>query len=129
MTHLMTPLPEALDKLSILTLKLERLPDEAAKEVVRREHAFYAAVVDAYKANGIEVKNEWLAGLIEANGKCWDIEAAIRQGRDDELGFEEIGRRAVKLRDLNKERIALKNKVAEEIGIDFFEIKTDHASA
>lgn len=126
---LMTPLPEALDKLSILKLKLERLPDEATKDIVRREHDFYAAVVAAYKAQGLEVKDEWLAGLIEANGKCWDREAAIRQGRDNELGLEEIGRRTIELRDLNKERIALKNKIAEEIGIDFFEVKTDHASA
>lgn len=123
-----TPLPEALDKLSILMLKMERLPDEQVRAMVKREHDFYLAVVNAYKKDGVEVKDEWLQGLYEVNGRCWDIESAIRQGRDDELGFEEIGRRAVQLRDLNRERIALKNRVAQDIGIDFFEIKIDHAS-
>ncbi len=124
-----TPLPEAIDKLSILILKRDRLPTEEQRKSVEREYEYYKAVIDAYRnEDGIDVKEEWIDGLVEINGKCWDIEAAIRQGRDEELGFEEIGRRAIQLRDLNRIRIERKNRVAEEIGMDFFEVKGDHAS-
>jgi len=124
-----TPLPEAIDKLSILMLKRERLPDDEQRRSVQREYEYYLAVIEAYRADGLEVKQEWIDGLYEINGKCWDIEASIRQGRDEELGLEEIGRRAIALRDLNKIRIERKNRVAEEIGMDFFEVKVNHASA
>ena len=123
--YLMTPLPEALDKFSILTLKRERLPKDAS---VEKEYEFYRAVIEEYKLQGISVKDEWIKAMIDINGQCWDMEAAIRQGRDQELGLEEIGRRTIKLRDLNKIRIARKNEIADEIGLDFFEVKVDHAS-
>jgi len=124
-----TPLPEAIDKLSILMLKRERLLNDDQKQSVEREYQYYLAVIDAYrKEDGIDVKQEWIDSLHEANGKCWDLEAAIRQGRDAELGLEEVGRRAIELRDLNKVRIAAKNRIAEECGMDFFEVKADHAS-
>jgi hypothetical protein len=123
-----TPLPEAVDKLTILMLKRERLLDDAQKQSVEREYQYYLAVLDAYRKDGIDVKQEWTDDLYKANGKCWDLEAAIRQGRDAELGLEEVGRRAIQLRDLNKIRIAAKNRIAEECGMDFFEVKVDHAS-
>lgn len=124
-----TPLPEAIDKLTILMLKRERLLDDAQKQSVEREYQYYLAVIDAYRNDdGIDVQQRWIDDLHEANGKCWDLEAAIRQGRDAELGLEEVGRRAIQLRDLNKIRIAAKNRIAEECGMDFFEVKVDHAS-
>jgi len=124
-----TPLPEAIDKLTILMLKKERLPDNDQKRSVEREFDYYNAVIEAYKTeDGIDVKQKWIDDLYEANGKCWDLEAAIRQGRDAELGLEEVGRRAIQLRDLNKLRIEAKNRIAEETGMDFFEVKVDHAS-
>jgi hypothetical protein len=124
-----TPLPEAIDKYSILKLKMERLPKDDRLAVVERELNYYKAVIDAYRhEDGIDVKQEWVDALYDVNGRCWDLEAAIRQGRDDELGLAEIGRRTILLRDMNKERIAAKNRIAEETGMDFFEIKVDHAS-
>lgn len=126
---LLPPLPEALDKLSILTLKLERLPRDIERGAVEREHSFYTAVIDAYLKNGTQVYELWLKTLIEINGRIWDLEAAIRQGRDDELGLEEIGRRALQIRTINGERVRYKNKIAELIGMDFFEVKTDHSSS
>lgn len=125
-----TPLPEAIDKLTILMLKKERLPESNERLSVEREYQYYLAVIDAYRADdGIDVKQEWIDDLYVANGKCWDLEAAIRQGRDAELGLEEVGRRAIQLRDLNKIRIEAKNRIAEQTGMDFFEVKVDHASS
>lgn len=128
MTHLRPPIPEALDKLSILTLKLDRLPPEADREAVKREHTFYVAVIQSWLNDGYTVYEEWLDALIEVNGRIWDMESAIRQGKDAQLGLDEIGRRSIKIRETNKERVAYKNKIAEELGMDFFEVKVDHAS-
>lgn len=128
MQKLRPPIPEALDKLSILILKLDRLPNDQGREAVQREHAFYTAVIHSYLQDDFTVYEEWLDMLIEINGRCWDLEAAIRQGKDANLGLEEIGRRSLKIREVNKERIAYKNKIAEELGMDFFEVKIDHAS-
>lgn len=125
-----TPLPEAIDKLTILMLKRERLPDSPERASVEREYDYYNAVLEAYRTeDGIDIKQSWIDDLYVANGHCWDLEAAIRQGRDAELGLEEVGRRAIELRDLNKIRIAAKNRIAEECGLDFFEVKVDHASS
>ena len=123
-----TPLPEALEKIAILTLKLERLPGDEERPYVKREHDFYTAVIDLYRLEGVAVDERWLQDLVAINGRIWDVEASIRQGHDAELGLEEIGRRALKIRTINKERIEYKNKVARELGMDFFEIKIDHAS-
>lgn len=123
-----TPLPEALDKLSILTLKLDRLGNHPNRSAVEREHAFYVAVVDLYRKDDFEVKDTWLRTLMEINARIWDIEALIRQEREGEITLEEIGRRALQIRNINRERVEYKNKIAEELGIDFFEVKVNHAS-
>jgi hypothetical protein len=127
--ELRTPLPEALDRLSILSLKLEHVTDEQKKSVVKREYDYYVHVVESYRLSGLVVKDEWLKGLIDVNRRCWDMEDAIREGQEGRLGLEEVGRRALELRNMNKERIALKQHIAQETGMDFFEIKVNHASA
>lgn len=124
------PFPEAIDKLSILMLKIERLTPEqkANTEFLQEEYEYYKMIVDLYTKDGVAVNEEWIAMMRDINGQCWDLEASIRQGKEGELGLEEIGRRALKLRDLNKERIARKNRIAKDSGTGFFEIKINHAS-
>lgn len=123
--NLKTPLPEAIDKLSILLLKRERC-DKKDLPIVEKEYAFYKKVVDSYRDDdGIDIKQEWIDDLKKNNGTAWDMEADIRQGRENGLGLEEVGRRAIILRDVNKVRIALKKKIADEAGLDFYEIKTE----
>ena len=51
--------------------------------------------------------------LQEINGRIWDLESDIRKGKEGELGLEEVGRRAIAIRNINGERIALKQKIAE----------------
>ena len=64
--------------------------------------------------------------MIEINGRIWDLESAIRM--TDSLPLEEIGRRTIQIRNINRERIAMKNKIAE-LFEEFQEIKVDHPSA
>ena len=117
------PLSDMLDRYSILLLKKERLPENPE---VQAECARFEA--DLQGRSDQEYITKHVALLKEVNAKIWDLESDIRKGKEGALGLEEVGRRALAIRDLNAERVALKNVVAKERG-EFEEIKVDHASA
>ena len=75
---------------------------------------------------------EAIADLIDrlciSNIKISILEADIRQGKEKELGLEEVGRRALEIRDINKERVALKNALKEIFKDGFRDIKVNHRS-
>ena len=66
--------------------------------------------------------------LCIVNIKISILEADIRKGKEEELGLEEVGRRALQIRNLNRERIALKNAIQEKFGDGFKDIKVKHGS-
>lgn len=114
------PLSELVDKYSILALKRERLPDN--QELNRQCDTFL------FEISKYEWASRYIIELKGINGRIWDLEADIRKGKEKELTLEEVGRRALSIRDLNKERIFVKNRLAIELGEEFQEIKIDHAS-
>lgn len=119
-TALKLPLHEAVDRFTILMLRRERL----AKNIpTKKEYAFYDAVLDAYRAEGVKIRDEWIEELKEINGRIWDLEGAIRQNREAEFGLEEMGRRTLELRTLGKERVAFKKKIAKAVRSNFYEVK------
>lgn len=126
------PLSEILDRYAILKLKSERLnPAQQSAEsklILNKELAAYGAALQSFRDRGVNVKDEWLDSLYKINGAIWDLEADIRQGKEDVLGLEEVGRRAILMRGWNVKRIAVKNMVAQETGLGFREIKINHAS-
>lgn len=124
------PLAEVLDRYTIVRLKKERLTPEqmVAEPFLEKEFTAYGKAIDEFRLRGVNVKQEWLDTLYEINKKCWDMEAAIRQGKEGELGLEEVGRRTLILRDFNKERNALKNQITKETGLGFPEIKINHGA-
>ena len=117
------PLSDMLDRYSILLLKKERLPEN--REVLEECARFEA---DLGKRNDRPYIEKHIALLKEVNGRIWDLESDIRKGKEGALGLEEVGRRALAIRDQNAERVRLKNIVARERG-EFEEIKVDHASS
>jgi len=66
--------------------------------------------------------------LLEVHSKIWDLEADIRNSVDNKMPLEEIGRRAIQIRDWNNKRIAIKNKASETVGSTIREIKRNHLS-
>jgi hypothetical protein len=58
----------------------------------------------------------------------WGLEAELKSGCEEELRLEEIGRRAILIRNWNNKRIAIKNSVAEILNCPVREIKKDHLS-
>ncbi|MAG26917.1 hypothetical protein CMI47_15365 [Candidatus Pacearchaeota archaeon] len=118
------PLPEILDRMSIVKLKIERIGEPHLKE----EYAEYEKALESFKSKGIEIKQEWLDDLHKFNGEIWDLESDIRKGREGLLGLEEVGRRAIKIREANKKRVAIKNEIVEATGLGFKDVKMNHAA-
>jgi len=119
------PLAEVIDRFTIVRLKMERIKIEDKK----KEYEYYLKVLEEYKKKGIIVKQEWLDNLYEANGKIWDLEYDIRKGKDGEMGLEEVGKRAIQIREVNKIRISIKNEIVEATGSGFKDVKMNHGSA
>ncbi len=125
------PLSEISDRWSILKLKIERLMSED-NAIVEQFGIFSAelnAELDKFQ-NGQRTKIEKeIQNLYEINGKIWDKEFDIRRGALGESNFEEVGRRALEIRKLNKLRIQAKNRIAcMSLNTTMFEIKIQHAS-
>jgi len=104
------------DKWSILRMK-SRLIGEGLDE--------HFAVLNEIQQFDFSKINLYVFDLIEANSKIWILESDIRNGKD--MPLEEVGRRALQIRDINRMRIEAKNKINEIFG-DYQEIKINHAS-
>ena len=120
-----TPLPEVVDRYTIARLKIERLDSSQIDVDAMKEEIEY------YK-KGIDFANKKLSKfadeLYTVNGRIWDTEASIRKGLDDELGYDEIGRRAVRVRYLNRIRMKVKNDIIDLTGDGFKDCKMNYGS-
>ena len=118
------PIGEILDRYSIAILKKERANAENQQEIedLTKE-------IESYKSTHNEFVEDLIGKLIEINGKIWDLESDIRKGREGELGLEEVGRRAIKIREFNKIRVGYKNDTVEVFGEGYKDIKMNHASS
>jgi len=119
------PMSELCDRLTISILKLRRLSDDQADKAMLRQQ------IDYYR-NGIDERDTQLLSLIAdlelENGLIWDAEHNIRKGLDADVPLEEIGRRALIIRDINMRRIAVKNSIAKHTGqAGFVDVKMNYA--
>ena len=111
-------LGEVADRYSIVKLKSERTEVDCAEEL-------QALTEELNKAEGLA---PYIQQLYEINGRVWDLESDIRKGKEGELGLEEVGRRAIMIRGINGERVAIKNTVNKIYKTGFLETKVNHAS-
>ena len=112
------PISEIADRLSICMLKQERTSEDLRKEIELYES----------ELRGYENIHEYVDKLYEINGEIWHLESDIRKGREKELGLEEVGRRAILIREQNKKRVFVKNQMVETYGEGFKDIKVNHGS-
>lgn len=110
------PLSELLDRITICKLKVER----AGSEACQHEYHLLRSHLTNY---GFPQAESFLEKLYAVNASIWDLECDIREGREHELGLEEIGRRALRIRNLNNQRVALKNQIVSESQIGFVDAK------
>jgi len=115
----MFPIIELVDRYSIACLKFDKTL--ANKE----ELDFYVQQLSLFD---ITMISQQLTELYNIHSCIWDLESALKLGKEASLPLEEIGRRAIMIRDYNNKRISLKNSMAEKLGCKVREVKKNHAS-
>ena len=114
------PLSEILDRYTITKLKSERTDENVSDELKT-----YKREIDnpnyAQRSNQIIT---FIDRLYEINGELWDTEGDIRKGVD--MPLEEIGRLALKVRDLNCQRNEIKAEIVDTFSEGFKEIKINY---
>lgn len=113
------PIIELVDRYVIAKLKFAKTKANQA------ELDFYTQQLAQQDISKI---NDQLDELFIIHQTIWGLEAELKAGMEDALSLEEIGRRAIKIRDWNHQRIELKNSMAKELGCVVREIKKDHLS-
>ena len=114
------PLSEILDRYTITKLKSERTNEDVSDELgtYNREISNLDFVE---RSNQIE---SFIKRLYEINGQLWDTEKDIRSGVD--LPLKEVGRLALKVRDLNCVRNEIKAEIVDAFSEGFKEIKVNY---
>lgn len=113
------PIIELIDRLAIAEVKFQRTSANEEELTWYQNQALHidtSKIVDEYK------------NLKQIHNEIWKLESELKSGREDELSLEEIGRRAIAIRDHNNKRVALKNLIAEKLNCPVREIKKDHLS-
>jgi hypothetical protein len=67
-----------------------------------------------------------IQAMTDIHHAIWDLEWQLKSGVEQMLSLQEIGRRAIAIRDHNNKRIAYKNSIASILGHPVKEIKQDH---
>ena len=114
------PLSEILDRYTITKLKSERTNEDVSDEL-----RTYKKEVD--NPDYVERSNQiisFIDRLYEINGELWNTEGDIRKGV--EMPLEEIGRLALKVRDLNCIRNEIKAEIVDTFAEGFKEIKINY---
>ena len=114
------PLSEILDRYTITKLKSERTNEDVSDEL-----RTYKREID--NPDYVERSNQivsFIDRLYGINGQLWDTEKDIRNGVD--MPLEEVGRLALKVRDLNCERNEIKAEIVDAFAEGFKEIKINY---
>ena len=109
------PISEIIDRYTITKLKSER-----TQEDVKEELRLYKKELDTYGIN----LDQYVNRMYTINSKIWDTEGDIRKGT--QLPLEDIGRLALKVRDLNCERNAIKAEIVDKFCEGFKEISINY---
>ena len=112
---------EIIDKLTILSLKLDHITEEEKLVNIKKEHDILA---EAAKKIGINKNNELYVQMMVVNKKLWEIEDKIRaceKKKDFGKEFIELARSVYMVND---ERSRIKRKINVETGSDLLEEKS-----
>lgn len=114
-TYMKFPVIEIVDRYAIAVVKFDNTLGANKEEL-----NFYVSQMS--EAN-IPVDYPLVLELIEHHRYVWSLEDDIKQGRADSLPLDEIGRRALHVRDVMRKRVELKNSLAEIFNDPVREIK------
>ena len=109
------PISEIIDRYTITKLKSERTNEDVSIELEA-----YKIEIDKYDTD----LSQYIQLMYNVNSKIWNTEGDIRKGT--RLPLDEIGRLALKVRDLNCERNAIKADIVDRFSEGFKEIKINY---
>ena len=112
------PIIEIVDRYAIAVVKHEKTNGDNQEEL-----NFY---LDQINEVGIDLLDPKLVELIEHHRYVWSLEDDFKKAKIDNLPLEEIGRRALYIRDIGYRRVDLKNDFAELLNDPVREIKKEH---
>jgi hypothetical protein len=114
------PIFELVDRYVIAELKHNKT------QANNEELNFYRDQLSGYDLTKIDHELEQLYTI---HSNIWALESELKSGQEHKLSLEEIGRRAIEIRNWNHKRIELKNSMATKLGQgQLVEIKRDHLS-
>jgi len=113
------PVIELVDRLAIAEIKWQRT------QANREELDWYQQQMMQFDTSLI-AKN--MQQLQDIHNSIWELEKELKSGQEHNFSLEEIGRRAIEIRNFNNKRIKLKNQMAEILNCPVREIKKEHAS-
>jgi len=114
------PVIEIVDRYCIAIVKSVKTNEANAEEV-----KFYSKQMDE---TGIPKLHPLIQQLIQHHEYVWSLEDDFKKAKIDNLPLEEIGRRALHIRDVGYVRVDIKNALAELFNDPVREIKKDHIS-
>jgi hypothetical protein len=113
------PAIELIDRYAIALVKFEKTsanPDELK---------FYIEQLKHMPQDVVELYTQQLVGI---HKEIWSLESELKTFNEQHLPLEEIGRRAILIRNWNAKRVEIKNKFAEVINCTVREVKVSHLS-
>ena len=113
------PVIELVDRLAIAEIKWQRT------QANREELEWYQQQMQHVD---IDLISQDLQRLQDIHNSIWELEKELKSGQEHKLSLEEIGRRAIEIRNFNNKRIQLKNHMAETLNCPVREIKKEHVS-
>lgn len=127
-----------LDRYSIVLLKAEHFSEEMIQEVILFEKEF-DRLCQYWSSTPIQ---ELLDSLLKVNREIWSYESDLRKGKLGEYNIEglqqlsndqllqlaAVGQAAINIRNVNRLRKKITNKIVELTKTGFVDIKVNHAS-
>ena len=113
------PVLELIDRLCIARVKYARTNGANQVELDWYEERYRALPQSPELEEAVQA-------MTDIHHAIWDLEWQLKSGVEQMLSLQEIGRRAIAIRDFNNKRIAYKNSCARILGHPVTELKQDH---
>ena len=118
-------LDDIADKMTILSLKLQRADlDPKLRQLYEDRVALYAQELQSSSPEVQAIVPE----LAFVNSQIWDAEAMIRAGQEHKMSNREMRDRCLQVRNLNRVRAQVKNKIVAITGEGVPDVKVNYAN-
>ncbi|MDO8467797.1 MAG: hypothetical protein Q7S56_02520 [Nanoarchaeota archaeon] len=115
------PLSELIDRMTVLRIKIQNTENPN----VKKELDLVEGALKNFEEENSKIDENLIDNLQIINKELWDLVAELSDAKKENKSLEEIGRIYIRQHIANKKRIQIKNKIAEESGSGFKDIKVN----